>query len=101
MAYYAWTATERAMNAQEVIVKTIEGQLNWNQAANAHLQQPFLPWHNRELIVPAGQAGSAFVPCPAPTSSGSSLCSMRALGQPTILGHSTASPATCSARRCA
>jgi hypothetical protein len=66
MAHYPWTTTERAMNVQEVILKTIEGQLNWNQAANAYLQQHFLPWHNWALIVPAGQAGSAFVPCPRP-----------------------------------
>jgi transposase len=36
------------------------------QAANAYLQQHFLPWHNRALIVPAEQVGSAFVPCPRP-----------------------------------
>jgi hypothetical protein len=66
MAHYPWSATERAINVQEVFVKTIEGQLNWNHAANAYLQQYFLPWHNRALSVPAGQAGSAFVPCPRP-----------------------------------
>ena len=66
MAHYPWPAAERATNVQEVLVKSIEGQLNWNQAANAHLQQHCLPWHNRALIVPARQAGSAFVPCPRP-----------------------------------
>jgi hypothetical protein len=62
MAHYLWTATARAMNVQKVVLKTIEGQLHWNQAANAHLQQHFLRWHIRALIVPAGQAGNTFVP---------------------------------------
>jgi transposase len=33
MAHYPWTATERAMKVQEVILKAIGGQLRWIQAA--------------------------------------------------------------------
>jgi transposase len=33
MAYYPWPATERAMKVQEVILKAMEAQLRWIQAA--------------------------------------------------------------------
>jgi transposase len=42
--------------------------------ANAFLKRRFVPWHNRQLVVPAGQVGTAFTPMVNPTVLDQVLC---------------------------